>query len=129
MTLKSLSIALSTAALIALVLPVIAEDKAGTNVNVEAAATPAGGAGTMGLAAELYALGVSTGDAMTVLTAAQLAMSVEVTQGGEIKKTTTADDAAGAAEAPVDATMMLAKELAGEDTALQMFRSRIWISA
>jgi len=121
MTLKSLSIALSTTALVALALPVIAQDKSGTNVNVEAAAAPVGGAATMGLAAELYALGVASGDALTVLTAARLAMSVDVTEGGEIKKTTTgdvpADDAEGAAKAPVDATMMLAKatELAAGD--------------
>lgn len=124
MTLKALSIALSTTALIALALPVIAEDKTGTNVNVEAAASPAGGAATMGLAAEVYAVGVSSADALTVLTAARLAMTVDVTEGGEIKKTTTgdvpADDAEGAAEAPVDAAMMLAKakELAGDDAVI-----------
>ncbi|WP_309664689.1 hypothetical protein [Tabrizicola sp.] len=124
MTLKSLSIALSTTALIGLALPVMAQDKTGTNVNTEAAASPAGGAETLGLASQLYAMGVASGDALTVLTAAKLAMGVEVKEGGDIKKTTTgdmpADDAEGAADAPVDAMMMLAKakELAADDEIL-----------
>lgn len=124
MTLKSLSIALSTTALIGLALPVVAQDKTGTNVNTEAAASPAGGAATMGLASELYALGAASGDALTVLTAARLAMSVDVKEGGEIKKTTSgampADDSEGAAEAPVDVKTMLAKakELAADDEVL-----------
>jgi hypothetical protein len=79
MTLKSLSIALSTTALIGLALPVIAQDKTGTNVNPEAAAGPAGGAATMGLAQELYAVGVEQGDAVAVLAAAKMAASVDVT--------------------------------------------------
>ncbi len=78
MTLKSLSIALSTTALIGLALPVIAQDKTGTNINPEAAASPSGGAATMALAQELYALGVAQDDALTVLTAAKLAASVEL---------------------------------------------------
>jgi hypothetical protein len=124
MTLKSLAIALSSTALVGLPLAALAQDKSGTNVSAEAAATPAGGAATMGLAADLYAVGVASGDALTVLTAAKLAASVEVKDGGEIKKTTTgdlpADDAEGAAEAPVDATVMLAKatELAADDEVL-----------
>ena len=124
MHLKSLSIALATTALVALSLPAMAQDKTGSNVNTEATATPAGGAATMGLAQELYAMGLASGDALTVLTAAKLAMSVEVKDGGEIKKTTTgdmpADDAEGAADAPVDATAMLAKakELAADDETL-----------
>lgn len=124
MHLKSLSIALATTALVALSLPAMAQDKTGSNVNTEATATPAGGAATMGLAQELYAMGLASGDALTVLTAAKLAMSVEVKDGGEIKKTTTgdmpADDAEGAADAPVDAMAMLAKakELAADDETL-----------
>ncbi|NJM84649.1 MAG: hypothetical protein HC844_21440 [Tabrizicola sp.] len=123
MTLKSLSIILATTALGGMALPVLAQDKTGTNVNAEATGTP-GGASTMGLAQELYATGLASGDALTVLTAAKLAASVEVKEGGEIKKTTTgdepADDAEGAAEAPVDATVMLAKakELAADDEVL-----------
>ena len=73
MTLKSLSIALSTTALIGLACPVIAQDKTGTNVNPEAAAGPAGGAATMGLAQELYVVGVEQGDAVAVLAAAKMA--------------------------------------------------------
>ncbi len=124
MTLKTLAVVLSSTAALALTLPAAAQDKTGTNVNPEAAASPAGGAATLGLAAELYALGLAQGDALTVLTAAKLAMSVEVTEGGEVKKTTSGDmpaeDAEGSAEAPVDATVMLAKakELAAGDEAL-----------
>ena len=124
MTLKSLSVALATTALDSLALPAMAQDKTGNNVNTEAAATPAGGASTMGMAQELYAMGVASGDALTVLTASKLAMSVEVKEGGEIKKTTKGtapvDDAEGAADKPVDAMMMLAKakELAADDETL-----------
>jgi hypothetical protein len=123
MTLKSLSIALATTALVALTLPASAQDKSGTNVDTAATGTP-GGATTMGLAQDLYAMGVASGDALTVLTAAKLAMSVEVKDGGDIKKTTSGDmptdDAEGAAEAPADAVVMLAKakELAADDDVL-----------
>lgn len=124
MTVKTLAIALTTTAALGLALPLLAQDKTGTNVNPEAAATPAGGAATLGLAAELYAVGLASGDALTVLAAAKLAMSVEVNAGGDITKTTSGDapaeDAEGAAEAPVDAMVMLAKakELAADDAAL-----------
>ena len=79
MTFKSLSIALCTTALVGLALPAIAQDKTGSNINPDAAASPAGGAATIGLAQELYALGMAQGDALTVLTAAKLAGSVELT--------------------------------------------------
>lgn len=79
MKLKSLSLALATTALAALTLPVLAQDKSGTNVDAAAVAGEAGAAQTMGLAQELYALGVAQGDALTVLAAAKLAASVEVT--------------------------------------------------
>jgi hypothetical protein len=81
MTFKSLSIALCTTALVGLALPAIAQDKTGTNVNPAATASPAGGAATMGLAQELYALGVAQGDALTVVTAAKLAASVSAEPG------------------------------------------------
>lgn len=80
MKLKSLSLALATTALAALTLPVLAqEDRSGTNLGAPAADAATGGAATMGLAQELYALGVAQGDAVTVLAAAKLAASVEVT--------------------------------------------------
>ncbi len=125
MTLKTLAVVLSSTAVLALTLPAAAQDKTGTNVNPEAAASPAGGAATLGLAAELYALGLSQGDALTVLTAAKLAASVDVTEGAERKKTTSGDlpaeDAEGAAETPVDAPAMLATArtlAAGDDMLL-----------
>lgn len=94
MTLKSLSVALATTALVSLALPAMAQDKTGNNVNTEAAATPAGGASTMGMAQELYAMGVASGDALTVLTAAKLAMSVEVKEGPAAKTDLDAETAA-----------------------------------
>lgn len=78
MQLKSLSFALATTALVALSLPVLAQDKSGTNVGTSAEGTAPGGASTMGLAQELYAVGVAQGDAVTVLAAAKLAASVQV---------------------------------------------------
>ncbi len=78
MTLKSLSLALASTALVAFTLPAAAQDKSGSNVDPAAATAPAGGATTMGLAQDLYALGVAQGDALTVLAAAKLAASVDV---------------------------------------------------
>jgi hypothetical protein len=124
MKLKSLSITLATTALVALSAPAIAEDKTGTNVTTEGTGEP-GGTATLALAYELYDLGVASGDALTVLTAAKLAASVATEAGGEVKKTTegtaAADDAEGDAAAPPKADEMfaMALELAGEDEALK----------
>jgi hypothetical protein len=167
MTLKALTLALATTAVAALTLPALAQDKSGANVGTTAEDAAPGGAATMGLAQELYALGVAQGDAVTVLAAAKLAASVEVTSAepaaldaakisfGEgddqealrkkaapaaapaapapmmndgtprpAAKATFFDatsDEEGAAEAPVTADAMFAKakELAGDDEALQ----------
>jgi hypothetical protein len=78
MKLKSLSAALATTSLIALALPAFAQDKSGPNVGTTAEGAAPGGASTMGLAQDLYALGVAQGDAVTVLAAAKLAASVDV---------------------------------------------------
>lgn len=124
MKLKTLSITLATTALVALTAPVIAQDKTGSNVNTEATGE-AGGTATLALAYELYDIGVASGDALTVLTAAKLAATVETKAGGELKKTTegeaAADDAEGEAAAPPlpDAMFAKALELAGEDEALK----------
>ena len=83
MTLKSLSLALATTALVALNLPVLAEDAKGPNVGTTAAGTVAGAAATMTLAQDLYALGVAQGDALTVLAAAKLAASVAAEAGAD----------------------------------------------
>jgi hypothetical protein len=79
MSLKGLSLVLATTAVAALTLPVLAQDKSGMNVGATAEGTAAGPASTMGLAQELYALGVAQGDAVTVLAAAKLAASVDAT--------------------------------------------------
>jgi hypothetical protein len=78
MLLKALSLALATTAVAALTLPALAQDKSGPNVGAAAEGAAPGAASTMGLAQELYALGVAQGDAVTVLAAAKLAASVEV---------------------------------------------------
>lgn len=83
MKLKSISIALATTALVALTLPVLAQDKSGMNVGATAEGTTPGGASTMGLAQDLYAVGVAQGDALTVLAAARLAASVATEAGAE----------------------------------------------
>lgn len=79
MTLKGISLALATTALVAVTLPAIAQDKSGPNVGAAAEGAVPGAASTMGLAQDLYAVGVAQGDAVTVLAAAKLAASVEVT--------------------------------------------------
>ncbi|WP_225029078.1 hypothetical protein [Xinfangfangia pollutisoli] len=81
MKLKALSLTLATTALVALSLPVIAQDQTGPNESLKTDAAPAGAASTLALAYELYDLGVADGDALTVLTAAKLAASVDVTAG------------------------------------------------
>lgn len=78
MTLKSVSRVLATTALVALALPVLAQDKTGQNIGPTPEGATTGGAATMGLAQELYALGVAQGDAVTVLAAAKMAASVDV---------------------------------------------------
>lgn len=113
----SLSLALATTAVAALTLPALAQDKSGPNVGAAAEGSAPGAASTMGLAQELYALGVSQGDAVTVLAAAKLAASVEVKPGeaaaldpAKIKmdgdQTTFAKKAAAAAAPAAPAPMM-----------------------
>jgi hypothetical protein len=79
MTLKGISIAFATTALVAVSLPAGAQDKSGPNVGAAAEGAAPGAASTMTLAQELYAVGAAQGDAVTVLAAAKLAASVEVT--------------------------------------------------
>ncbi|MBL9055573.1 MAG: hypothetical protein JNJ84_04775 [Rhodobacteraceae bacterium] len=120
MTTKTLFAALATTALVTLSLPVMAENK-GPNVDTSATGTK-GGVATLALAQDLYALGMANKDALTVLTAAKLAASVDVKEV-EQKKKTEGTETAGqedGVDAPVDAATMLAsaKELAGEDEVL-----------
>ncbi len=120
MTTKTLFAALATTALVTLSLPVMAENK-GPNVDTSATGTK-GGVATLALAQDLYALGMANKDALTVLTAAKLAGSVDVKEV-EQKKKTEGTETAGqedGVDAPVDAATMLAsaKELAGEDEVL-----------
>ena len=81
MTLKALSLALATTALVAINLPAFAEGAKGPNVGATAEGAAPGAAANMALAQDLYAVGQAQGDALTVLAAAKLAASVEVTEG------------------------------------------------
>lgn len=132
MTLKAIFPALATTALVALSLPVFAqtteapaatEAAAAKGPNVKSSATGTKGAvATLAMAQDLYTLGMANKDALTVLTAAKLAGSVEVKEV-ERKKETKGTELAGEAEGkdlPVDAATMMAsaKELAGEDEGL-----------
>jgi hypothetical protein len=129
MTLKALFPAVATIVLVAFCLPTFAQTTtteapvAAKGPNVKSSATGTKGAvATLAMAQDLYTLGMANKDALTVLTAAKLAGSVEVKQV-ERKKGTKGTELAGEDEGkdlPVDAaTMMaLAKELAGEDEVL-----------
>lgn len=117
---------LATTALVAFGAPAFAEgttaDPAkGPNVNTAATGTK-GAVATMAMAQDLYALGMANKDALTVLTAAKLAASVDVKDVDRKKETKgdAAADQADGVDAPVDAAAMLAsaKELAGEDEVL-----------
>lgn len=79
MQLKSLSIALMTTALASQSLPVLAQGAAGPNLAPAAEAPAPGPVATLALAQELYATGLASGDALTVLTAAKLAAATSVT--------------------------------------------------
>lgn len=117
---------LATTALLALGAPALAEgttaDPAkGPNVNTAATGTK-GAVATMAMAQDLYALGMANKDALTVLTAAKLAASVDV-KDVDRKKETKGDaiaDQSDGVDAPMDAAAMMAsaKELAGEDEVL-----------
>jgi hypothetical protein len=69
---------LALAATLVAAVPAPAQDKSGPNLGAAAADAAPGGAATMGLAQELYALGAAQGDAVTVLSAAKLAASVNL---------------------------------------------------
>ncbi|MFZ1468613.1 MAG: hypothetical protein WAT09_06495 [Paracoccaceae bacterium] len=124
MQIKAISLCLATSALVTLGAPAFAQDTAGTNMTTEGTGQP-GGAATLSMAHQLYEMGVASGDALTVLTAAKLAATVDLKDGAEIKKETTgeaaADDSEGAAEDPATAEMMfaMATELAADDEAMK----------
>lgn len=121
MTMKSITAALATTALVALTVPAIGQDKSGTNVDTAATGTK-GGVAQMALAQDLYAMGMAQQDALTVLTAAKLAAGVDMAEVEREKETKgdAAPEEADVADAPVDAATMLAaaRTLAGEDETL-----------
>lgn len=77
MTPKTFSRILATTALAALAVPSIAQDKSGANVTAGGTGE-AGATASLSMAHDLYALGVASGDALTVLTAAKLAAQSEM---------------------------------------------------
>ncbi|MES2915107.1 MAG: hypothetical protein V4753_08315 [Pseudomonadota bacterium] len=79
MKLKSVSAVLAATSLIALGSHALAQDKSGPNVGVAAEGAAPGGTANMGLAQDLFAVGLAQGDAVTLLAAAKLAASVELT--------------------------------------------------
>lgn len=121
--LKSLTIALATTMLVSLGSVGFAQDKTGTNVT-EGAEGQQGPVAQLAMAQNLYAYGVANKNALAVLTAAQITLSIDVKdveRDAEDKATEgaaeVADDGEGA-DAPVDGAAMLAKarELsAGDD--------------
>ncbi len=118
MTFKTMLPVLATTALVALALPGFAQDKTKANVDTSATGTK-GAVATMAMAQDLYTLGVANKDALTVLTAAKLANSVDVKEV-ERKVETTGDEVADGedgVDAPITAETMMAtaKELAGEN--------------
>lgn len=116
---KTLFPALVTTALVALSLPAFAQDATkGPNV-VSSDTGTKGPIATYEMAQDLYTLGLADKDALTVLTAAKLANSVDV-KDVERKVETKGDETAGqedGVDAPVgvDAMLASAKDLAGED--------------
>jgi hypothetical protein len=128
MSLKSISRVMATTALVALAVPGFAQDKTGTNLDPAAAdAKPAqaGAVEQMALAQQLYAHGVATDDALSVLAAARLAAGVtfeDKASEAEQKPTEGAETSedAGPTDEPVTAEAMLAKarDLAGGDETL-----------
>lgn len=129
MTLKAMFRVLAGSAVLALSLPALAQTTTteapaaaqGPNVKSSAIGTK-GAVATLAMAQNLYALGMTNKDALTVLTAAKLAGSVDVKEV-ERKKDTKGTEVAGEAEGkdlPVDAATMMvsAKQLAGEDEML-----------
>jgi hypothetical protein len=75
---QPLALVLATTAIVACTLPAQAQNKTGPNLDAIAVHVAQGGPATMSLAQELYRLGSVQGDAVTVLAAAKLAASVEV---------------------------------------------------
>ena len=78
MTLEALSRLLAIPAVMVMTLPVLAQDKSGPNLGAPAEGASPGGVSTMGLAQDLYVMGVAQSDTVTVLSAAKLAASVDV---------------------------------------------------
>ncbi len=112
-----------------LVLPAVAQDTSGPNLEANAGGTPAGAA-TYAMAHSLFAIGMANKDALAVLSAARLAASVELTEGPVIRKTTdgaSPSDSPDTTHGPIDIAGMLAaaKSLAQADDTLLGLIERI----
>jgi len=111
---KTLTIALTSTFLISLATVGFAQDKTGSNVD-KGAEGKQGPVAQLAMAQDLYAYGVEKKNAMAVLTAAQITLSIDVKdveRDAEDKATEGAvamADAGEGVDAPVDADTMLAK--------------------
>jgi hypothetical protein len=121
MTLKYLSAVLVTTAMVTLTGPVFAQDKSGQNLD-ESATGEKGGVAQFTLAQDLYAMGVTTKDALLVVTAAKLASGVQMTDVEREKENEagSGEEDTDTADAPIDAATMIAtaKDLAAGDETL-----------
>ena len=125
---RSFSRALATTALVAagaLALPAFAQDRTGTNVAPSEAEGP-GPVEQLALAQDLYAYGMAAEDALSVLAAARIVASVDVTdaermpeESGVAEGLDTTEEGEGV-DAPADVATMLAtaRTLAGEDATI-----------
>jgi len=122
---RTLALTLATSALVALSPLAMAQSDSGVNQNMSAEGE-AGPVATVALAQDLFSYGVAHEDALSVITAARLMASVEITDADRTAESKpidgmqfTADDDGSDAE-PADLAAMIAKarELAGDNTAL-----------
>lgn len=123
--LKTIAVLLATSASLGLAAPALAQDKTGTNADMTATAD-AGPVAQLAMANELYAYGVAQDDALIVLTAAKIALSVDTKDADRTPEETKPIEGLDVTEtgegvdAPVDAAAMLAKakELAAGNPAI-----------
>ncbi len=121
-----MALALATSALVVLGSAATAEeDRSGTNFG-QVAEGAGGAVATLAMAQDLYAWGIANDDALSVLAAARIMASIDVSDADRTPTTApiegaeTAEAAAEGADAPPDAAAMFAaaRALAGDDAEL-----------
>ena len=116
---RVLEISMLAAALLSSAAPLLAQDQTGLNIDNSATGQP-GGVAQFDMAQALFALGVTQKDALLALTAAKLAVGVQMTDVERDGVRTPAGAAPDATTRPVDAALMLdtARGFAAEDETL-----------